>query len=212
MRALAILGLLILAGCAGVSIPGVGTWWPGGGPATVRMDAAAWDFRYGVGTPAHPAPAPVGFTFQFPASGEVDYLTTNVSINAKTIAHAVVKVEAVSGTPAFKATDGCTPAAFRIMLEARDDDGRNVDKRWWARLNGPALSAPGNYVMDVSLTDLTQWSNVQGTIATVRPNNFRDAIANLGAVGITFGACAFGHGVSVTGGTARMTVTEFTVQ
>ncbi len=206
MRYVVVIVALLLAGCGIKSLPG-SEGWAGGGPSTVSMAAKDWTCRYAA--PCALTAASVGFSFVLPQ--ETDYLTTNVAISAKTNARAVVKIEAVSGSPSFTATDGCLPAAFGIMLEVRNDDMRAEDGRWWARLNRVPL-APGNYVMDVSLTDLGQWSNVQGHIATDRPAQFKAAVANLGAVGLTFGACAFGHGVSVTGGSAKMTVTEFTVQ
>lgn len=210
MRVLAALALFALAGCGIAGLPGT-VFWAGGGPAVVSMNPAAWTFRYGSGISGAPQAAPGGFAFTFPTSGDVDYLTTNVTIAAKGIAHAVAKIDALSGAPTFAATDGCTPAAFRIMLEVRNDDGSQEDGRWWARLNGPALSTPGSYVMDVSIADLSQWSNVLGHVATDRPAQFKAAMGNLGAVGFTFGACAFGHGVTVAGGSARMTVTAFAV-
>jgi hypothetical protein len=194
----------------GIVIPGVG--WSGGGPATVSVAASAWDFRYGTGISGHPTQEAAGFSFLFPTSGDVDYLTTNVSINAGSHVHCVAKVEAVSGSPMFVASDGGSPATFGVILEVRGDDMVSEDGRWWARVNRGALWAPGNYTFDVPLTDLSRWSNVQGRIASDRPAQFRDAIANLGAVGLTFGAISFGHGVSVSGGTAKMTVTEFSVQ
>ncbi len=206
MRHVAIIAALLLAGCGGKSLPGA-EGWAGGGPATVSMNPAAWTCRYA--SPYQITAAGTGFTLMFPQ--EIDYLTTNVTIAAKDRVFVKVQIETVSGAPTFTATDGCTPAAFGIMLEVRGDDMRAEDGRWWARLARPALSA-GNYVMDGPLTDLSQWSNVQGHIATDRPAQFKAAVANLGAVGLTFGACAFGHGASVTGGSAKMTVTEFSVQ
>jgi hypothetical protein len=207
MRYAIILAALLLAGCGGKSLPGSGGW-AGGGPATVSMNPTAWACRYA--SPCQITAAGTGFTLMFPA--EIDYLTTNVSIAAKDRVIVKVQVEAVSGAPTFSATDGCAPATFGIMLEVRNDDMRSEDGRWWSRLGRPALTATMQYVLDIETTDLSQWSNVQGHIATDRPAQFNAAIANLGAVGLTFGACAFGHGVSVNGGSAKMTVTEFTVQ
>jgi len=210
-RAIAFLGVLALAACHGGGGGGApaADGWAGGGPSIVSMDIENWNFRYGAGVPQHAQNVPGGgFAFEFPTSGDIDYLTTNVSIAAKDKAHAVIKIEGTA--PTFTASDGCSPAAMHIMLEVRGDDIRQEDGRWWARLNGPPLGV-GDYTIDVSVTDLSQWSNVQGHVATDRPAQFRGAMANLGAVGITFGACSFGHGVTATG-SPRMTVTEFSVQ
>jgi hypothetical protein len=211
-KASLLFGTLLLAGC-GLQVPGLPagfTGWAGGGPSTVSMACGDWDFRYGSGMPAHPSCTASGIAFEW--TGELDYLTTDVSTAAKDKAHAVIKLEALSGSPVFKASDGGSPAACRIMLEVRNDDMRHEDGRWWARLNGPALSAPGNYVMDVSIADLDQWSNVRGQVASTRANQFRAAMGKLGAVGITCGANSFGHGVSVEGGAVRVTITEVSVQ
>src|ERR1043165_214294 len=190
MRHTAILAALLLAGCHGGGIPGGNTGWPGGGPSTVSMNAADWDFRNDTGAHGHPDAGP-----SFIWSGEVDYLTTDVSIAATDRAKATVKIE---GAGNFVAADGCTPAAFGIMLEVRNDDLRQEDGRWWARLQRPPLGN-ATYDFDVPITDLTQWSNVQGHVAMDRPDQFNAAMANIGAVGLTFGACSFGHGVTGSG-------------
>ncbi len=204
---IAVIGAAALLAACHVSIPGVTQNWPGGGPATVSLDPADWDFRNDTGAHGHPEGPGVSFLW----SGEVDYLTTDVSIAATQRAHAVVRLAVASGMPTFVAADGCTPAAMRIMLEVRGDDLRQEDGRWWARLDGPPLQAPADYDLDVSIADLTQWSNVQGHVASDRENQFKGAMANLGAVGITFGGCFFGHGASPQNGTVRLTITEFTV-
>jgi hypothetical protein len=41
---------------------------------------------------------------------------------------------------------------------------------------------------------------------------FQDALGNLGRVGMTFGGgCFFGHGVNVSGGTARFALISYTI-
>lgn len=213
--AMAIAAILILAGCkvGGISLPGApnpGATWPGGGPAVVSMAATDWDFRDPTGAHGHPEQATSGVTFAF--VGEVDMLTTDVSIAAKDRVHALVRIDAPP-TTTFRASEGTCPPTFRIFLEVRFDNltaNGGEDGRWWARLQGQPVT-PGTSVTDVSLTDLSQWSNVQGHIASDRPAEFKATITKLGAVGITFGGCAFAHGV-IPSGEARVTISEFSVQ
>ncbi len=176
-----------------------GMSWPGGGPSVVSMDPLDWNFRYGSGISGHPFPAINGFMFAIPSAGDVDYLTTDVSINAKEKVSFLVEI-VTTGTPLFRATDGGSPASFGVMLEARNDDLVSQDGRWWSRLHREPLGG-GVFSFELSLTDLDEWSNVLGRTAASRPEAFRAAIANLGAVGFTFGATAFGHGVRVEPGT-----------
>lgn len=210
-RALAILALLALVGCGG-STP------PPQGPPTPSLDASKWEFRYGNNFAGRPqAVAGGGFTFVFPASpAEIHYLTTDVTMKASVHASITLEIEAVSGSPEFRAhnnnpTPCDRPAFVRIMLEQRGDEKlTNEFGRWWAQL-GYELK-PGTVTMDVPL-DLGAWSSVYGKYGVDAPGQFRAAMANLGKVGVTFGGCGnYGHGASTVNGSARMTVTAFSVQ
>ena len=60
-----------------------------------------------------------------------------------------------------------------------------------------------------------QWSSVYGKTGNYDATalaGFRDALANLGHIGMTFGGgCFFGHGVNVSGGTARFVLIGYTI-
>ena len=66
-----------------------------------------------------------------------------------------------------------------------------------------------------TLTDLSQWTSVFGEKANASAaaaDGFKQAIANLGNVGFSFGGgCFYGHGVHVTGGNAKFAVINFTL-
>jgi hypothetical protein len=97
-------------------------------------------------------------------------------------------------------------AHARLFLEQAVD---NEDfHRFWSDPVRVGL-APGDFAVTVPF-DASNWTSVFG---------HRDAaqlVALLGhirRIGMTFGGgCFYGHGVSVTGGTAYMTVTAFRVQ
>ena len=202
-----ILAALLLAACGGSG----GTRAPGGtGPVTI--DAAKWDFRYGKNTPKHPDSVPGGFAFDFPGTdGEIDYLMTDTDVKPDTVVRVRYRIE-TTGNPVF-VPEGCTDGGIVVMMIQRKNDNLTAseeDKRFWA---GATKLEAGDHVIEASLTDLTRWSQVFGKKASDRTDGWNATISNLGAVGLTFGGCGhFGHGVHVEGGTARMTVMEFTVE
>ena len=66
------------------------------------------------------------------------------------------------------------------------------------KLNSPGL-ANGEYAMTVRLSP-DQWTNVEGERSGA---GFAKTLKRVDNIGLTFGGgCFFGHGVSVTGGTA----------
>ena len=75
--------------------------------------------------------------------------------------------------------------------------------------------APGAREL-VAPLDPAQWSSVlgkRGTDGAAARHGFEAGLAQLGNVGMTFGGgCFFGHGVFVTGGTARFITTEYVVK
>lgn len=58
-----------------------------------------------------------------------------------------------------------------------------------------------------------QWTSVFGKSGVVAPTQFAAALANVSSLGMTFGGMGgcFGHGVYVTGGTARWTLSSYTI-
>jgi hypothetical protein len=125
-----------------------------------------------------------------------------------------------TGAPTFNyalASDNTctTPATVRLFLERRNDDFSQEFYRWWANPTGYDLQpTPGNVTLTVPLAP-DQWSSVYGKFGNSDDASlagFWDALANLDRVGMTFGGgCFFGHGVNVSGGSARFVLLEYTV-
>jgi hypothetical protein len=192
--------------------------------SAVPMSAQDWLILFSPGMPHHPTPQAGGWYFDFPsAPGSVHYVLVPVDMAATTSVSARVTVT-TTGKPVFdyklSPYNTCNfPAHARFMLQERGDDlsGRNGKQyyRWWPRRGAYEL-APGSATLTASLTDLSQWSSVFGERADASPAataGFRQALAHLGYVGFTFGGgCFYGHGVRVSGGTARFAVHQFAIK
>src|SRR5271166_3075774 len=165
-----------------------------------------------------------GWYFDFPnAPNSVHYVLAAVNMAASSSVDASILV-ATTGTPVFvynlQPDNSCTYSAHvRFLLQQRGDDlsGMNGKQyfRWWS--NSVAYEiAPGSANLSASLTDLNQWTSVFGEKANANSAataGFKQAMANLGNVGFSFGGgCYYGHGVRVSGGGARFAVTSYTVK
>jgi hypothetical protein len=112
-----------------------------------------------------------------------------------------------------------SPAHVRLLLQQKGDDlsGTNGKQyfRWWSNSAAYQL-ASGRAHLRASLTDLSQWTSVFGEKANANAaaaSGFRQAMANLGNVGFSFGGgCFYGHGVRVSGGAARFAVASYAVK
>jgi len=208
IRAAIVAAALFLAACNGGGSPRA----PGGvGPVT--LDARNWDFRYGTNTPKHPETVTAGFAFDFPGTdGEIDYLMTDTDVKPDTVVRVRYRID-VTGEPIF-VPNGCESGGrVSILLQRKNDNltAKEEDKRFWGTTR--LELARGEYLIEIPMTDLTKWTQVFGKKAADRLDGWKATINNLGAVGLTFGGCGHaGHGVHVEGGTARMTVAEFTVE
>jgi hypothetical protein len=218
---LPILGLLLLAasddnGSSRVSAPR---------SATVPMNAQAWSILYSPGMPPHPTPRRGGgWYFDFPtAPNSVHYVVAAVNMAASEYADASILV-ITTETPAFvynlQPDNTCNyPAHVRFLLQESGDDlsGTNGKQyfRWWSNSVAYQLaSGPAN--LRASLTDLSQWTSVFGEKANASAAavvGFKQAIANLGNVGLSFGGgCFYGHGVRVSGGGASFALTSYKIK
>jgi hypothetical protein len=212
---LSILGLLLLAACND----------NGSSPAraqrstVVPLNAQAWSILYSPGMPAHPTPhTGGGWYFDFPTDpNSVHYVLAAVNMAASGYVDASILVTA-TGTPVFlynlQPDNTCVyPAHVRFLLQEKGDDlsGTNDKQffRWWSN-SGAYQLAPGSATLSASLTDISQWTSVFGVKANgsaAAKAGFEQAIANLGSVGFSFGGgCFYGHGVRVSGGSARFAV------
>jgi hypothetical protein len=216
---LPILGLLLIAAHNGSSPLATA------GSTGVPMNVQAWAILYSPGMPPHPTPQKGGgWYFDFPTEpNSVHYALAAVNMAAVSDVEAKLSV-ATTGTPAFiynlQRDNTCLyPAHVRFLLQEKGDDlsGRNGKQyfRWWSNSVAYQL-APGQANLRASLTDLSQWTSVLGEKANgsaAATIGFKQAMANLGNVGFSFGGgCFFGHGVRVSGGGARFAVTSYGVR
>jgi hypothetical protein len=217
--AIPLLGLLLVAACnAGGSKPAQRS-------ATVPMDARAWSILYSPGMPPHPTPrAGGGWYFDFStAPNLVNYVLAGVKMAASSYVEARILVTTTK-TPVFvynlQPVNTCIyPSHVRFLLQEKGDDlsGANDKQyfRWWSNRVAYQLTS-GRANLRASLTDLSQWTSVFGEKASASAAaaaGFKQAMANLGNVGVSFGGgCFYGHGVGVSGGSARFVVTKYKVK
>jgi hypothetical protein len=153
----------------------------------------------------------------------VHYVLAAVNMVASSYVEAKFSV-ITTGTPAFiynlQADNTCIyPAHVRFLLQEQGDDlsGTNGKQyfRWWSTSIAYQL-APGEADLSASLSDFSQWVSVFGEKANASAAataGFEQAMANLGNVGFAFGGgCFYGHGVRVSGGSARFAVTKYAVK
>lgn len=124
-----------------------------------------------------------------------------------------------SGTPVFgfhsEEGNTCnTPASVRFYIERRGwkkhiNDG---DYRWWSNPVSFQLQSAQSAVLTVPLTG-DQWSNVWGQFGNTRTREFGAALRQVENIGLSYGGgCFFGHGVNVSGGTARFVLRAYEIQ
>src|SRR5258707_1215178 len=99
------------------------------------------------------------------------------------------------------------PGTVKILpCELRDLQQSWEYFRWWSNSVAYQL-APGSANLSASLTDISRWTRVFGEKANASAAataGFKQAMANLGNVGFSFGGgCFYGHGVRVSGGSAK---------
>jgi hypothetical protein len=219
--ALSIVGLLLLAASNDIGSSPT----PTRQSTVVSMDAQAWSILYSPGMPPHPTlRTGGGWYFDFPTGpNSVHYVLAAVNMAASSYVDTSILVT-TTGTPAFvynlQPDNTCVyPAHVRFLLQEKGDDlsGRNGKQyfRWWSNSIAYQLaSGPAN--LTASLTDLSQWTSIFGEKANASAAataGFKQAIANLGNVGFSFGGgCFYGHGVRVSGGGARFAVTIYAVK
>ena len=207
-RVLTALAVVLLAsGCA--QVPNIAPQ----APNVVSLTPQDWYFFHGDNMPLHPLPDATGaWSFSFPhPDGHVNYLQTQ--FNATEVLHNVTIVFRIeSDAPQYKVLDPTDhpPATVHLFFEQKNDDLRNLNGRWWATWSQYNLGAPDNTTIRfvIPLTP-DQWSNVHGQR---NPASFYAALANVGWIGMTFGGQSFfGHGVALSGGTAKYVLVDFSV-
>ncbi len=129
-----------------------------------------------------------------------------------------VQIDALSGVPSFDYGLGPdNPCAYPAHVRAYIEQKFKQDivyapgtYRWWSNPIAIELTY-GTFTAVTSFTP-DQWSDTFGERGTDALAGFAAALAHPQAVGMTFGGgCFFGHGVSVSGGTASFTLRSFTI-
>jgi hypothetical protein len=175
--------------------------------------------------PPHPtAQADGGWYFDFPTNpNSVHYVLAAVNIAASSYVASSIIVTTTQ-SPVFvynlHGDNTCvSPAHVRFLLQESGDDLSGINGkqyfRWWSNKVAYQLAA-GSANLRASLTDLSQWTSVFGEKANASVAaavGFRQALANLGNVGFSFGGgCFYGHGVGVSGGGARFVVNNYAIE
>ena len=127
---------------------------------------------------------------------------------------------ATTGKPVFgydsEMDNTCaTPATIRPYFQSGALLSTNADgsNRWWSSPDYVVL-ANGIATIRVPL-EPQYWSDTWGAFgnsSTTAENEFATAISNVNWIGVTLGGgCFYGHGVNVSGGTATISVTSYSV-
>ena len=177
-----------------------------------------------VNMPLHPGPGML-IDFATPSS-EPHYVTVDYgSLAGKTRIIMRFKYE---GGPILS-RDGTAPATVCLYVQRVFDDWRAIDSdpykdsdtesyRWFATPNSVTLTAPGEYEIIASNSDLWTaliYSESQGAPPKGKPEAFKKAWDNANAVGFVFGGgtsdtAGWGHGAKAQQ-PAKITITIFDV-
>jgi hypothetical protein len=229
-KTLALLGLaLVLAPSTASQSSGPGSP-PQPSSNSFTLQPSQWYLQYSAGVPDHPVADGAGWSFDFPvydqssmncnedrSCGHVNYVTTpvNAAITAAGLTM-TFRVE-TTGAPVFQyalnPNNTCTnPAAVRLFIQ-RQGDTMEVDHefyRWWSK--AAAKLTAGTATLTVPLMP-DQWMSVlgkAGNLDQIATAGFRAALQNVGNIGMTFGGgCFAGHGMNISGGTARFSLTSY---
>jgi hypothetical protein len=224
MRALLIsLALVALAGCGDDGNNGRGMT-VGTSPQTpMLVDARAWAILYSQNTPSRPSAfAGGGWYFDFPKGGDcqvksacpgVHYVMRsmpNIRYGGTiTVTGEIVSTRSLRFHYKLEPSNTCSgiPASARLILQKRDDNMVEANGRYWSNPKHIALK-DGKFSLTVDVK-IDQWSNVYGQRSA---DGLKTLLRNPGRMGLTFGGgCFFGHGVAVSGGTARFIMTGLAI-
>lgn len=202
-------GTLALASCKTDDRPVILPPVFGGG---VSMSASAWQILYSTGMPPNPLGEAAGWFFDFPASGSVHYITTNVG--ASLLGRGRMRTTfAVQGSGHLKATQGDAPARVRLFFQRRGDDlsaiGPMEFYRWWSVAYVELVE--GQFVLEAPFVG-AEWSSVLAKRGDEKMPEFATALSDASSVGVTFGGSFAGHGVFVETGQARFSMSSFAVE
>ncbi len=194
----------ILDGCATATQSGKITVQPD----TVYMGASGWVISYSPNMPKNPTASGAGWSFTFPSQDGVHYVMVPYHANKQ---HQTLTITyRVSGKGKFVSVDDpCRGAGFSPILERQGDTlaASQPFYRFWG--TSALLVADGQVHTATYPLTYDKWTGVFGK--TSQPD-FDAAMKNLMGVGITFGGCYAGHGVYVSGGTAKFEMLNYQIQ
>jgi len=167
-----------------------------------------------------------GVAFDFPQAPETaNYFLSKFSRDVSSHVTATFRITTSQGA-AFTfcgiecGNPGTRPPNVRFYLEQHGwNSGCNWNdpntpcqyRRWWSNPASQDLEA-GDFTLSELLAP-DKWSSVFGRTGMENPAAFQSALNNLERVGFSFGGGSFfGHGVSVTDGTAIFELLNFEIQ
>lgn len=150
--------------------------------------------------------------FTFPDKDGVHYCVRKVSTALQGAVYYDYRVLYASGLPTFQASaaNDTPPCFVRLFIQRYGDDlsgqGAYEHYRWFSDPL-PLNSTSGVYAFDPA-----KWYSVFGKRGNFAVQQFRDALADVEYIGMTFGGKSFaGHGVYVTGGIAAFSIDHYGV-
>jgi hypothetical protein len=191
---------------------------------SVSMHAKAWNILYSPSMPPHPNAVHGAWYFDFPSCRgtnvcSIHYVTVPVNLSASKLVRAAFQIS-TTGTPTFQyklqADNTCEyPAHVRYILQRKGDDlSANSELYRWFSLSGVKLEQMSADLIVPLLPE--QWVSVfgkRGDYDESTRNEFHRTLQSLGNVGFVYGGgCFYGHGVNVTGGSARFIATKYSVK
>lgn len=195
--------ILLLAACDG-----------GGSNPTAPPPPAMsmWIFQYSPGMSQPNPDGQGGVWFNFPPQDGVHYMVQGRTAPLSGSIRADIDVTISPGatlTGPLDPKNTCPPVAhFDFYFQRVGDDVTDASKRQYRWFGGRTIIEPGIKSIVLPLT-VDKWGDVFGGHD---PAGFAAALAQPQVVGLTFGhGCFAGHGLFVTGGTAKFHLRSFAI-
>jgi hypothetical protein len=158
------------------------------------------------------------FPIPAPSDGYVNYMLQNYNRDlTDTTITATVSVSASDGATFVFPLDcgGTIPPSVRIEFQDTSAGAYQPTDYWWSDVQGAttlsaAVGAPVTLTADT--TNLSDWSDINGTSATDAQAAFSAALKNVKEVSLSFGGGGcFAHGVAVSNGSATFQLWSFDI-
>lgn len=202
---------ILIAACSGSPTE------PSPTPLSVSLNSASWE------TISDPQPYLLSnqgsaLTLNLPSTGSLHYLFTASALAAIHGTLVVSLTISTTGPVVFNSLDlqsaSCSlPTAVRPFFWS-NDNGEGAYDRWWSNPRAVTL-APGSGSVTVPLKP-EHWSSVNGKFGNADSQatfNFERALLHVTRLGVTFGGgCSFGHGITISGGTASLALTDYSIR